>query len=110
MKKLFLLIVPVLFVGCETIQTPDGPRSVLSPTGVAIVNTAVSTGVGSLSGMAMQGASGPIVGAVASGAGSVVSQTLSSVLPTKEKIYREYQNKAIEQSMQQSMQNNQQMQ
>lgn len=87
MCKIFLLmgiLAALVVTGCETVNTPNGPRSVLRSESLAVVNTLVSTGAGTATGAVMGDKSNSMaVGAVSGATGSISQQIVAAFLPTR---------------------------
>ena len=74
--------VSLLACGCTTVTDSHGnKRSVMTPLGAAVVQTATATGIGAGTGAMMRGANPVAIGAVSAGAGSVGSQAINAFIP-----------------------------
>ncbi|MEI6377590.1 MAG: hypothetical protein WCO97_10395 [bacterium] len=72
----------LLASGCTTVTDSHGhTRSVMTPLGAAVVQTATATGIGAGTGAMMHGANPVAIGAVSAGAGSVGSQVINAFIP-----------------------------
>lgn len=75
-------ILLLLTGGCTTITDKNGnTRSVMTPMGAAVVQTATATGIGAGTGAMMRGSSPVAIGAVSAGAGSIGSQAINAFIP-----------------------------
>ena len=83
MKTLMtLVLLPLLLSSCTTVSDGHGhTRSVMTPLGAAVLQTATATGIGAGTGAMMHGANPVAIGAVSAGAGSVGSQVINAFVP-----------------------------
>ncbi len=88
-----LFAIPLLLSGCATEIGPDGrQRSVMTPMGAAVLQTATSAGIGAGTGAIMGKNANPVaVGAVSAGAGSVGSQVINTFVPKQSAQQPQYQ-------------------
>lgn len=81
-KLPIIAAVSLLPAGCTTVTDRSGhTRSVMTPLGAAVVQTAAATGIGAGTGAMMRGSSPVAIGAVSAGAGSVGSQVINAFIP-----------------------------
>jgi hypothetical protein len=72
----------ILFcVGCTTVYGPNGPQSVMSPAGAAVVQGLVSAGLGAATGSLMSKSPSWANGMLSAGVGSVGSQVVNAFIP-----------------------------
>jgi uncharacterized protein YceK len=75
-------ILLLLTSGCTTVTDRYGnTRSVMTPMGAAVVQTATATGIGAGTGAMMRGSNPVAIGAVSAGAGSIGSQAINAFIP-----------------------------
>jgi len=80
-KLPIIAMVSLLACGCTTVTDSHGhTRSVMTPLGAAVVQTATATGIGAGTGAMMRGANPVAIGAVSAGAGSVGSQAINAFI------------------------------
>lgn len=76
------VVLALCLCSCETVPDQYGrPHNVLTPAGAAIVNTVVSTGIGTGTGALMNNQPGWITGGASSLAGSIASQLVNAFTP-----------------------------
>ena len=81
-KLPLIAAISILACGCTTVTDRHGnTRSVMTPLGAAVVQTATATGIGAGTGAMMRGANPVAIGAVSAGAGSVGSQVINAFIP-----------------------------
>lgn len=95
--RILLLIAALPFLSaCSTIQGPDGRiHRVVSPEGMAVLEAVTAVGVGAGTGALMRNTPGWANGAVSGLAGDVTGQILRNVVPSQEKVMKEYLQGAI---------------
>jgi hypothetical protein len=98
---IILSISSLLVAGCATEIGPDGrQRSVMTPMGAAVLQTATAAGIGAGTGAIMGKNANPVaVGAVSAGAGSIGSQAINTFVP-KAGQQPQYQQQPVQQQQQ----------
>jgi hypothetical protein len=71
-----------LLAGCTTEMGPNGqPRSVMTPTGAAVIQGLSAAAIGAGTGALMPGVNPVAAGAISAGAGSIGSQAINAFIP-----------------------------
>ena len=71
-----------LLAGCTTEMGPNGqPRSVMTPTGAAVLQGLSAAAIGAGTGALMPGVNPVAAGAISAGAGSIGSQAINAFIP-----------------------------
>lgn len=87
---LLALVVLVSSLGCTTIDTENGPRTVMTPEGTEAIRALVNIGASVASGYAYNGSKGAQTGLISGLSGASGSALVGAFVPTAPRQYNSY--------------------